>query len=49
MKHGMVQEIMTVPLGRPRSDLGIVRGTSDFADTRYRVWKALHEPSAALH
>src|SRR2546427_12647682 len=49
MKHGMVQEIMTVPLSRPRPDLGIVRGTSDFADTRYRVWKALHEPAAALH
>jgi NitT/TauT family transport system ATP-binding protein len=49
MKHGMVQEIMTVPLGRPRPDLGIVRGTPDFADTRYRVWKALHEPAAALH
>jgi NitT/TauT family transport system ATP-binding protein len=49
MRHGMVQEIMTVPLSRPRSDLGIVRGTSDFADTRYRVWKALHEPAAALH
>jgi NitT/TauT family transport system ATP-binding protein len=49
MKHGMVQEIMTVPLGRPRPDLGIVRGTSDFADTRYHVWKALHEPAAALH
>src|SRR5215510_9198119 len=49
MKHGMVQEIMTVPLSRPRPDLGIVRGTPDFADTRYRVWKALHEPAAALH
>jgi NitT/TauT family transport system ATP-binding protein len=49
IKHGMVQEIMTVPLGRPRPDLGIVRGTPDFADTRYRVWKALHEPAAALH
>src|SRR6201998_277843 len=44
MKHGMVQEIMTVPLSRPRPDLGIVRGTPDFAETRYRVWKALHEP-----
>jgi len=49
MKHGMVQEIMTVPLSRPRPDLGIVRGTPDFAETRYRVWKALHEPAATLH
>src|SRR6516162_961427 len=49
MKHGMVQEIMAVPLGRPRPDLGLVRGTPEFADTRYRVWKALHEPAATLH
>src|SRR5499426_419885 len=49
MRNGHIQEIMTVPLSRPRPDLGIVRGTPDFADTRYRVWKALHEPAAALH
>ena len=49
MKHGMVQEIMTVPLKRPRPDLGMVRGMTEFADTRYRVWKALHEPAATLH
>jgi NitT/TauT family transport system ATP-binding protein len=49
MKHGMVQEIMTVPLRRPRPDLGAVRGTTEFADTRYRVWKALHEPVGTLH
>jgi NitT/TauT family transport system ATP-binding protein len=49
MKHGMVQEIMTVPLKRPRPDLGVVRGMPEFADTRYRVWKALHEPIGTLH
>src|SRR5439155_12242740 len=49
MKAGVVQEIMTVPLARPRPDLGIVRGMSEFADTRYRVWKALHEPSRTVH
>src|SRR3954468_8826842 len=49
MKHGMVQEIMTVPLKRPRPDLGVVRGTSEFADTRYRVWQALHAPIGTLH
>ena len=49
MKHGMVQEIMTVPLSRPRPDLGIVRCTPDFAETRHRAWKALHEPAATLH
>ncbi len=42
MRNGRVEDIMTVPLPRPRPDLGVVRGTSEFADTRYRVWKALH-------
>src|SRR3981189_507859 len=49
MKNGMLQEIMAVPLKRPRPDLGIVRGTGEFADTRYRVWKALHAPIGTLH
>ena len=49
IKNGMVQEIMAVPLGRPRPDLGIVRGTAEFAETRYRVWKALHAPGGKLH
>jgi NitT/TauT family transport system ATP-binding protein len=49
IKNGMVQEVMTVPLGRPRPDLGIVRGTAEFAETRYRVWKALHAPGGKLH
>src|SRR6478672_7212695 len=49
MKHGMVQEIVTVPLARPRPDLGMVRGMAEFNDTRYRVWKALHEPASTLH
>jgi hypothetical protein len=26
-----------------------VRGTSEFADTRYRVWQALHAPIGTLH
>jgi ABC-type nitrate/sulfonate/bicarbonate transport system ATPase subunit len=43
MKNGAVQEIMKVPLSRPRPDLGLVRGMSEFAETRYKVWKALHE------
>ena len=29
--------------------LGVVRGTSEFADTRYRVWQALHAPIGTLH
>jgi NitT/TauT family transport system ATP-binding protein len=43
MKNGRVQEIMNVPLKRPRPDLGLVRGMSEFAETRYKVWRALHD------
>jgi NitT/TauT family transport system ATP-binding protein len=43
MKRGRVSEIMNVPLGRPRPDLGVVRGMPEFAETRYKVWRTLHE------
>src|SRR5512141_1409270 len=46
MKNGRVQKSMNVRLGRPRPDLGLVRGTTEFADTRYKVWKALHQDGA---
>jgi NitT/TauT family transport system ATP-binding protein len=49
LKSGRVQEIMQVPLPRPRPDLGVVRGTPEFADTRYRIWRALHAPDETLH
>ena len=42
MRDGRIQEILQVPLPRPRGDLGVTRGTKEFADTRYHVWKALH-------
>jgi NitT/TauT family transport system ATP-binding protein len=42
MREGRVQDILAVPLPRPRGDLGAVRGTREFAETRYQVWKALH-------
>ncbi len=45
LREGAVQEIMHVPLPRPRGDLGSVRGTKAFADTRYGVWQALHAPT----
>ncbi|HET7384720.1 MAG TPA: ABC transporter ATP-binding protein [Pseudolabrys sp.] len=48
MKNGRVQEIMNVPLKRPRPDLALVRGTPEFAETRYKVWRAIHD-GAALH
>src|SRR5262245_3693816 len=43
MKNGRVEEIMSVPLKRPRPDLGVVRGTSEFAETRFKVWRAIHD------
>ena len=43
MKRGRVSEVMTVPLRRPRPDLGVVRGMPEFAETRYKVWRTLHE------
>jgi len=49
MRDGRVQEIMDVPIARPRDDLGAVRGTKEFADTRYQVWKALHADGSILH
>jgi NitT/TauT family transport system ATP-binding protein len=49
MRQGVVQEVVEVPLPRPRGDLGEVRGSSEFADTRYRIWRALHAtPDSAL-
>jgi NitT/TauT family transport system ATP-binding protein len=43
MKDGRIEETMDVPLKRPRPDLGLVRGMPEFAETRYRVWRALHD------
>ena len=42
MQQGRVQEIIAVPLPRPRDDLGGVRGSDEFAETRYHIWQALH-------
>src|SRR4051812_38710652 len=49
MREGRIQEIMDVPLPRPRGDLGLARGTKEFADTRYHVWRALHAETPTLH
>src|SRR5262249_38507980 len=48
MREGRIQEILQVPLPRPRGDLGIVRGTKQFAETRYYVWKVLHAAPGKL-
>jgi NitT/TauT family transport system ATP-binding protein len=42
MREGRVEDVLSVPLPRPRGDLGIVRGTKEFAEMRYHVWQALH-------
>jgi NitT/TauT family transport system ATP-binding protein len=49
MREGRLQEIMDVPLPRPRGDLGRARGTREFADTRYKVWQALHADTPTVH
>jgi len=46
MREGKVEEILTVPLPRPR-DLEAARGTKAFADTRYHLWQALHAGTPA--
>ena len=48
MKQGRVHDIMTVPFKRPRADLVEVRGTKEFAETRYKVWRELHD-GAVVH
>src|SRR6202007_222461 len=42
LREGRVQETLAIPLPRPRGDLGLVRGLSAFAETRYRLWCAVH-------
>jgi NitT/TauT family transport system ATP-binding protein len=49
MRKGSVQEIMEVGLPRPRGDLGEIRGSSEFAQTRYRLWQAVHAQAATKH
>jgi NitT/TauT family transport system ATP-binding protein len=46
MKQGRVHDIMTVPIKRPRGDLGVVRSSPEFTDTRYKVWRALRDAPA---
>jgi NitT/TauT family transport system ATP-binding protein len=49
MRQGHVQEIMEVKLPRPRGDLGIIRGIAEFAETRYKLWQALHGARPTRH
>lgn len=49
MQHGCLQEIVAVPLPRPRDDLARIRGSDDFAHTRYHIWQALHAGAQTVH
>lgn len=49
MRKGSVQEIMDVELPRPRGDLGVIRGSTEFAQTRYRLWQAVHGQTPTRH
>ncbi len=48
MNLGQVRAIIDVPLARPRADLSIVRGLPEFAETRYNIWRMLHD-AATVH
>jgi NitT/TauT family transport system ATP-binding protein len=49
MQQGRLQEIVTVPLPRPRDDLAQIRGSEAFAQTRYHIWRALHAGAPTVH
>ncbi|HXQ49741.1 MAG TPA: ABC transporter ATP-binding protein [Stellaceae bacterium] len=49
MREGRVRDIMDVPLQRPRVDPAAIRGSSAFAATRYRVWRAVHDLPELVH
>jgi len=49
MQHGRLQEIVTVPLPRPRQDLARIRGSEQFAQTRYHIWQSLHAGAPTVH
>jgi len=49
MQHGRLQEIIPVPLPRPRNDLAALRGSQEFAETRYKIWRALHAAGSTVH
>ena len=42
MRAGRVERELTIPLPRPRGDLGALRGTEPFAAARYEIWRAMH-------
>ncbi len=49
MRDGRVRETVPVPLPRPREDTATVRGRPEFAETRYRIWRAVHDLPETVH
>jgi NitT/TauT family transport system ATP-binding protein len=49
IRDGALQETIDVALPRPRGDLGVLRGSPEFASARYRIWQALHQPADIIH
>jgi NitT/TauT family transport system ATP-binding protein len=49
MQHGRLQEIVTVPIARPRDDIAKIRGSEEFAQIRYHIWRALHAGAPTVH
>jgi NitT/TauT family transport system ATP-binding protein len=49
MQRGRLQEIVTVPIARPRDDIAKIRGSEEFAQTRYHIWRALHDGAPTVH
>ena len=49
MRDGAIQEIIDVALPRPRGDLGVIRGMTEFTETRFRIWQALHQFSGTAY
>ena len=49
MHKGRITEILQSKLPRPRLDVEAMRGLPEFAETRHRLWQALHarQPVAA--
>jgi NitT/TauT family transport system ATP-binding protein len=49
MREGRVRETIPVPLPRPREDPATVRGRPEFAETRYQIWRAVHDLPVVVH
>jgi len=49
MREGRVRDTIPVPLARPREDPATVRGRPEFAETRYRIWRAVHDLPTTVH